>query len=182
MNKKGVYLLILVFVSFSLTGCFRVNRGFKNLRNIVLEETPIEFQKHVELAVGSGTLGLANVFVSLSDDPEGRMAHRIINQISRVQVGVYEKRNWKDENLKFSHLKNITDKITGKDWKFLVRSVNYDEMAAVFYKENDDYEIRQMLVIGMEDDQLFIVEIMGDLNDVIEIAVNENGKFLQMNH
>ena len=182
MNKKSIYFALILVLSFSLTGCFRVNRGFKNLRNIVLEETPIEFQKHVELAVGSGTIGLANIFISLSDDPEGKIASRVINQISRVQFGVYEKKYWKDEDLTFGHLRKISDKVEEKGWKFLVRSVNNDEMTAVFYKENEEYEIRQMLVVGMEDRELFIVEIMGDLNDVIEIAVNENGKFLDMHH
>lgn len=182
MNRKSIYFIIILAISFSLTGCFRVNRGFKNLRDIVLDETPIKFQKHVELAVGSGTIGLANIFISLSDDPEGKMASRIINQISRVQFGVYEKKYWKDENLKFGHLKKISNKVKDMGWKFLVRSVNNNEMAAVFYKENEDFEIRQMLVIGTEDNEMFIVEIMGDLNDVIEIAVNENGNFIEMHN
>ncbi len=182
MNKKSIYFIAILILSISLTGCFRVNRGFKNIRNIVLEETPIEFQKHVELAVGSGTIGLANIFISISDDPEGKIASRVINQISRVQFGVYEKKHWKDEDLKFVHLRKISNKIKDLGWNFLVRNVNNNEMSAVFYKENEDYEIRQMLVIGTERDEMFIVEIMGDLNDVIEIAVNESGKFLDMNH
>ncbi|MGD8779747.1 MAG: DUF4252 domain-containing protein [Ignavibacteria bacterium] len=182
MNKKSIYLIIFLLLSFSLTGCFRVNRGFKKLRNIVLEETPIKFQKDIELAVGSGTLGLANIFISLSHDPEGKIASRIINQISRVQVGVYEKKYRKEENLKIVHLKKISNKIKDLGWNFLVRSVDRNEMAAVFYKDNEDHEIRRILVIGTEDNEMFIVEIMGDLNDVIEIAVNENGKFIDMHN
>ena len=60
-------------------------------------------------------------------------------------------------------------------WDHIVRTVDRDEMAMVFIKSDYIETIEELFVIALNDDELVMAELRGDLGEVVNIAIRENG-------
>src|SRR5210317_2092134 len=88
MNSKKIKALLSLFLLiFLLSGCFGVDRSFKNIRNFVLENTNSEYNTEYEFAIGSAGISLASLVVSFADTEEP--VEEILSEISNIQIGIY---------------------------------------------------------------------------------------------
>ena len=172
--KAKRYLLIplVLLLGLNFTGCIGVNQNFKKIRYHLMSELDVEYSKEIEFSVGSAGIMLAGMVVSLSDIDEP--VDEILSNISRVQVGVYERIGRGRLNADFDDIRKLSDILEEQGWKYIVRSVQGDEMAAVFVNA-DDEEFNRLYVIAAEDDELVLVELHGELSKVIEIALRDKG-------
>lgn len=67
---RGAMLLVSFICMLTLTGCFGVDSQFRNLRDVVLEGTQVEYTVEAEFGIGSFILGLARRIVSMSGNAE----------------------------------------------------------------------------------------------------------------
>lgn len=178
MNSKK-YLLVIVFglIGLSFTGCIGVNRNFKQIRTTLLERFDTDFDRKFEFSIGRAGLSLAGVIVRLSDVEEP--VDEILSKVSQVQIGVYERADYGQMTADFRDLKNVTKLMEDRGWTYIVRSVQGDEMAAVFIKEEDE-ELNQIYVIAFDGNEMVLVEVHGDLEEIIEIAIREKGLHFEM--
>ncbi|MCK5086623.1 MAG: DUF4252 domain-containing protein [Melioribacteraceae bacterium] len=170
--KRLLSILLLLTVSISLTGCFGVRRSFKNMRTYVFENTNIEYEKQIEFRVGAGGLMLAGMFVKLADTDEP--IDKLLGQISDVQIGIYENEKNVEFNADYKSLKNITNIMERAGWEFIVRSVNRDELTAVFVKQNNE-RINQLYIIAVTNEEMVLVEVHGNIDELVAIAIREKG-------
>lgn len=179
MKSIYVKLLLVVVLSSTLTGCFGVTGEFRALRNDILNHIDGNFTRDVEFGIGSVGISLASSFVALSDADD--YVDDLLRQVSRVQIAVYENRNRRD-NFKINSvlLKEISDKMTDSGWDYIVRSVERNEMTIVFVKSENVESIENLFIIALNDDELVMAELYGDLNEAIGIAIRENGLNLHM--
>ncbi len=173
MKTKRITLVISLFlITVMLTGCFSVNTNFKRIRNHLFDTMDLQYEREIEFAVGPAGLLLAGMVIRFSDaDP---MADDVVRQISRVQVGIYENRQSGDSDWSFSSLTELVDIMSEKDWECIVRSKNSHELTSVFVKYEDDF-LNQIFVVTLNDRELILAEVNGDLAEVVQIAIREKG-------
>jgi hypothetical protein len=176
-NRYIVYVLLLV-MGLGLTGCIGVNRGFRELRNDVLENIDGNYKKEIEFSVGPAAIWLAGLFVQFADTEEP--VEEYLHNVSRVQVSVFENHSKGSNGLTFTKLREICNEMEMRKWNCIVRTVDGDESTAVFVRSADPDELNQMFVIALSDEELVLVEIMGDLDRLIEVAIREHGLNMKM--
>lgn len=173
MKTKRYFLIPLVLlVGMSMAGCIGVNQNFKQIRYHLMSEMDVEYSKEIEFSIGSAGIMLAGMFVGLAEVDEP--IDEILSNISRVQVGVYERTGRGRLQLDFDDIRKLSNILEEQGWKYIVRSVQGDEMAAVFVNA-DDEEFNRLYVIAVENHEMVLVELHGDLSKVIEIALRDKG-------
>jgi predicted small secreted protein len=178
--KTTIKLLIITLAaSFLLSGCIAVDGYFKNVRNKVFKSVEGDFHKEVEFSLGAAAITLSTVAVSLSDAPD--FTDDMLRKIDRVQIGVYENLDWQRYKPNFNSLRAITSDLKEDGYEFIVRTINRDEMVAVMVKGND-YKIKEMFVVAVNDEELVMAQIFGDLDELIEIAIREEGFKVEVAH
>ena len=169
-TKKLKILLSFFLMVFLINGCFGVDRSFKNIRNYVLENTNSEYNTEYEFAIGSAGISLASLVVSFADAEEP--VDEILSEISNVQVGIYNNQDSSTITTNYEGLRKITDLMEHAGWEFIVRSVDRDELTAVFVRVYQG-QFNRVFVISVNEEQMVLVEMYGNIDKVIEIAIRE---------
>lgn len=177
---KAIKLIIITLAaSFLLSGCIAVDGYFKNVRNKVFSSVEGDFQREVEFSLGAAAITLSTVAVSLSDAPD--FTDDMLRKIDRVQIGIYKNLDWNKYKPNFNSLRAITSDLKEDGYEFIVRSIDRDEMAAVMIKTND-YRIKEMFVVAVNDEELIMTQVFGDLDELIEIVIREEGLNVELAH
>jgi len=190
MEQKKVYkmksnkiklVIILITASVLLSGCISVDNNFKGVRNKVLSSIDTDFHREVEFGVGAAGLMFSSIVVSFTDAEH--YIDDMIRKIDRVQVGVYKQEVPGDVQIDFHQLRKITDELKDSGYNFIVRSIDSDEMVAVMVKNDAEYRLNEMFVVTLNDDELVMAQIFGNLDELIEIVIREEGFKVEMaNH
>jgi hypothetical protein len=67
-----------------------------------------------------------------------------------------------------------------KGWKYIIRSVDGNEVTAIYLSDDPEEILNKMYVINLSDEELVIIEINGDLKKVISYAIEERKFNLKM--
>lgn len=181
MKTHKIKLVVtMIFLATMLTGCFAVDGYFKSMRNKVLRSVDADFDREIEFGVGASGIMFGSMVVSFSDAEH--YVDDMMRKIDRVQIGVYKKAGYGRLNMNFKELKRITEELKDNDYKFIVRSVNYDEMVAVMVKNDAGYRLNEMFIVALSDDELVMTQVFGDLDELIEIAIREEGFKIDVAH
>ena len=97
----------------------------------------------------------------------------MMREISSVQMGVYYKVEGSDAKANFSTLQSIDEEMNNKGWKYIVRSVDVNELTVIYLSDDPEEILNKMYVINLSNEKLVIVEINGDLKKVISYAIGE---------
>ena len=177
--KKINLIIVTLAAAVLLSGCIAVDGYFKNVRNKVFSSVDGSFDKEVEFSFGAAMLTLSSVAVNFSDAPE--FTDDMIRKIDRVQIGVYRNNDRRNFRPDFASIKNITDELKEDGYDFIVRSVNHDDLVLVTVK-SDEYKIREMFVVALSDEEMVMTQIFGDLDELMEIAIREQGFDVEVAH
>jgi hypothetical protein len=132
----------------------------------------LQYEREIEFAVGPAGLLLAGMVIKFSDADE--IADDIVRQISRVQVGIYNNKPGSEFDASFSSMTEMIDMMSDKEWECIVRSKSSRELTYVFVKYDEDF-LNQIFVINLNDREMILTEVNGDLAEVVEIAIREKG-------
>lgn len=180
MNKNKLLLVTgIVILGMSLSGCIGVNHGFRGIRSMIIKDLGGDFDREIEFSVGPTSMFFVSAIAGMADIEEDVDIPGMLRQISRVQVGVYKRENWSDTKPSISLLRKISDKMQRNGWQYLVRSVKDDEMACVFVQINNGEHLNEVFIIALSDEDLVITEVLGNLDELIEIAVRNQGHNLK---
>jgi hypothetical protein len=175
--KIKILFLPLLFLPLFLNGCLGVNEEFSEIQNEVIKNFGGEYKSEVQFSIGSAGITVSSWFVDAAADED--MAADILDDVSSVQVGIYKKlreSNPPDMNT----LRNIEDKMFQSGWKSIVRSSDNGEITAVYVRKNRAETLDRMFVINLEADELVLVDVEGDLKEVIATAIREKGMKINM--
>lgn len=174
MNKNKIITGIIIFIiTVSLSGCIGVNKGFRDMRTHILDNLEGDFHKVMEFSVGPSTLFLAGFLTKLADTEED--VHGIINQLSRVQVSIFENRTGDSFRASFKVMKSLSERMKEKGWKYIVRTVDGNEMVGVFIPALNQERLSQIFVVAITEEEMVITEVLGDLENIVEIAIRDHG-------
>ncbi len=176
--KRFLALGLILIVSLSFTGCLGVNGEFRTVRNHVLSNIEMDVNRDIELSIGPALISFASLFVSFAETDEP--VDEMLRQIKRVQVGVYEVREVFTDKVNSSVVTALTDLMSEKGWKYIVKSRDHNEIATVFVRSEEVDELSEMFVVAVSGEEIVFVHIEGELEDLIEIAVREHGLGIQV--
>jgi hypothetical protein len=156
---------------FFLTGCIGVNRQFSEIKDKIMGELGNDYRTEFQFSIGSSAITISSWFVDLAAEEE--YLDEMIREISSVQVGIYNRVEGSDTKANFGTLQSIDEEMQNKGWKYIVRSVESDELTAIYLSDDTEEILNKMYVINLSDDELVIIEVSGDLKKVISYAIEE---------
>lgn len=165
----GSFTAIAV-LALTLFGCIGVNRSFRETRNYLLESIGGKFDKQIEFSVGPVGIVLAKAYVGFSDN--GIDTTEMLNKIHRVQLSVFERSE--PEQADLGVMKAITERMENCGLELIVRTKDGNEMTAVFLKSSHN-EINKIFIMALSNKELVLIELLGDIDELLELAVNKKG-------
>jgi hypothetical protein len=177
-NKLATIIAVTSLSLTMLTGCIGVNRQFSEIKNKIMGDLGDDYKTEFQFSVGSSLIHVSSWFVDLAADEE--YVDDMIREISSVQVGVYNRIEGASHNSGFRTLISIDEEMTGNGWKYLVRTIDRNELTTIYISADPEELLKKMFIINLNDDELVIVEINGDLKKVIAYAIEERSFNLKM--
>lgn len=157
--KQGVRLLLIAAALLPLTvSCVRYG-GPSNLRRDLSREAGVKLDAHFAITVTRSGVALARMFTDEEEVP--------LKGVRRVEVGVYEVKGLRRgvdsrQKLSMTSFPELTP---------VVRVHEDDEDVFVLVQEDEQQEIRQLVVVVAEDDEWVLVRVRGKLQHTVEQAM-----------
>ena len=172
MRIKSITLIIAVsLILFFLNGCIGVKSQFSEVKDKIIGGLGNDYKTEFQFSVGSEAITISSWFIDLAADQE--YADDMLREISSVQVGIYNKVEGSDAKANFGTLQSIDEEMNIKGWKYIVRSVDGNELTAIYLSDDPHEILNKMYVINLSDEELVIIEINGDLKKVISYAIED---------
>ncbi len=163
-------LLLVIFLSFMVTGCIGVNRNFKNTRNLILSSLDEDVNKKIEFSLCGAELSLAELFVS-SDEDESQ-SKELLKNINNVEVGVYD-RNFGRE-ICFRVVDSLANYLRTKGLIPIVKVKDGTDASALFVNAgSSESSLNTIIVLSITTEQIVLVQVKGNIENLIEIAVKD---------
>ena len=175
-SNKAFLVFVVVFTAYFFTGCFGVNAKFYRLKHSVFSKIGSGYHTDVEFGVGSFGLSLAKTAVKFSDDNDAEEVHEMLRNISHAQVGVYKKRGHGELNISRDFFYTTDSELTSQGWRYVVKDRDSRSLTTVYYKQNEDGEMNELLVVSLDDNELVIADLEGNFNRMVAEAVSR-GRF-----
>lgn len=162
-------LLLLPLLQACVVGNARIH---EEVDTIAWDLRPMELDAEVELQLGRGVLGFARMVAGWTDDPDAEFAASMLDQIETVDVGVYNLLGGSrsgPERLTGTGLEELRD----LGWRPVVRTSGHrDGDRWVLYRGDGGPD--EVLVVGIEDEQLVVLRLTGDLGGVLDHAIRRD--------
>ncbi len=171
LTSRKILFIIIFFTLVLLTGCIGVNRQFGEVKDKIMGNLGNDYKTEFQFSVGSAAITISSWFVDLAANEE--YIDEMMREISSVQVGVYNQVEGSDAKADFSTLKSIDKEMSSKGWKYIVRSVESDELTAIYISADPEEMLNSMYVINLSGEELVIIEVNGDLKKVISYAIEK---------
>lgn len=165
--KTIPFILVAVFL---VPGCIGVNQSFRDISSKVISKFGNDYYREAEVSIGPLLINFASWVVNFSEEDE--IVDDLMRQISNVQVGVYTMTHER-KNEKNSVMQKINNEMQLRGWRYIVRSYNDDELTGVYVSTNPEMFLKKMFIITHDSEQLVLVEIEGNLDRLIELAIHD---------
>ncbi|MBN1155526.1 DUF4252 domain-containing protein [candidate division KSB1 bacterium] len=169
MKNMCKLLLLFSFLGLIAMGC--TNKEFNHIeRSIKQQVQPAHLKTRFKFSFGPLCLTTIRGVVSLTDADE--MAKRQLRNVSKVQVGVYEFSPEEDKDIDLKVPTAVIERLKKSGWEVFVRVKERDENVVVLFKELGKEKI-SLYVLSLHDEEVVIVEVVGNLEHMIEEALRE---------
>jgi hypothetical protein len=177
MKNKFFFLPVVLLLPLLLTNCVGINEEFAELRNKIVPQFGDDYKAEFQFSIGSVGITVSSWIVDFAEDED--FVDDMMREISSVQVGVYKK--LKDSDTPgFSVLNDIENNMMNSGWKSIVRSSENNEVSAVYIRTNREEFLKRLFVISSNEEELVLVEVKGDLKEIITTMIEEKGMKLKM--
>lgn len=179
-TKKLLIILTIAITSYFFTGCFGVDAKFYRIKHSVMNHIPEGYYTDVEIGIGSVGLSLAKIAIKFNNDHDVREARKVLSEITKVQVGVY-KQNGSDKikNIR-TFLNEVASDLNNEGWINIAKNIDRDEMTSIYLRPNDSNEIRELLVINFERNELVIANIEGNFSQALASVISSGQMHIEM--
>ncbi|HEX9737215.1 MAG TPA: DUF4252 domain-containing protein [Thermoanaerobaculia bacterium] len=169
-TRQAPATLALVLVALTTSGCMTSASSLAPLRTEIEQQLPgARFDSEFQLKLGRMSLGLAKKVMSAVEEDE-ELA--FLRDIHKIEVAVYRTealpaaRTAAFAMPQGRHLKK-------KGWMTAVESIADDSVTWVLFREHDE-RIRGILVVALDDDELVLVKLTGDIQGIFDKLMEEN--------
>jgi hypothetical protein len=172
--RQIIYLIVLGSL-LCCSGC-RTSSDFNYIEDSIRGQIyPAKLENDIKFSVGSLSMKMINCFVDDKEDKD-----MFLKEIKSVQIGVYKIHN-ADNKGQFRIPGNVEKTLIDKGWEPFVRvRKKNEENVLILYRQMSE-KIMSMYVISLEQNELVIVEVNGNLNNIMEKAICEH-RLAGVNH
>ncbi|MFB3057165.1 MAG: hypothetical protein ACE1ZQ_08400, partial [Ignavibacteriaceae bacterium] len=152
INTSRIFIYIITFFLLILfTGCIGVNRQFGEIKDKIMGDLGNDYKTEFQFSVGSTAITISSWFVDLAANEE--YIDDMMREISSVQVGVYHKVEGSDAKANFSTLQSIDEEMHNKGWKYIVRSIDNEELTVIYLSDDPEEILNKMYVINLSNEK-----------------------------
>jgi len=177
-TSRILIYVVTFFFLILLTGCIGVNKQFSEITDKIVGRLENNYKTEFQFSVGSSAIKISSWFVDLAADEE--YIDDMMREISSVQVGIYNRLEATYTEPNLATLQLIDEEMRTKGWKYIVRSIDRNELTAIYLSDDPGEILNRMYIINLRDDELVIIEVNGDLKKVISYAIEERNFKLTM--
>ncbi|MBT8383948.1 MAG: DUF4252 domain-containing protein [Ignavibacteria bacterium] len=168
--KTKIFLLPILFLFLFLNGCIGINKEFAEIRNKVLNNLDDDFRSEYQFSIGSVGITVSSWFVDAAADED--LPAEILEDVSSVQVGVYKKiRSAGSPSI--TTLRELENEMLQKGWKSIVKTCDGNELNSIYIRSNSNEMLDRLFMISLNDEELILVEVEGDLKEVIATVIRD---------
>ncbi len=171
MKQKTILISLIIASSILFLGCFEVDGNFKKIKNDILSSAENKFYRDHEFAIGKAGISLASIAANLDD--EKNEAKEILNNLSKIQIGVYKCRDRVKLSDDYSLLQRIDERMKNVGWEYIVKSREDNTLTGIYVKRNDGNKLREFFVISLDKNKLTLIELKGELDKVLSSIIRE---------
>jgi len=179
-RNKALLAFVIVFTAYFFTGCFGVNAKFHRLKHSVLSKIGDNYYRDTEFGVGSFGLSLANTVVSFSNENDAEEVRAMLKNVSHVQVGIYKRHNRGKINVSKDFFCHTDNELTSQGWTYVVKDRDSKSLTTVYYKQNEDGQINELLVVSLDGRELVIADLEGDFDKLVAETVSRGNFKIDM--
>ena len=173
MRYKIILLLMISALIVVMSGCIP-SRDFEFIEDAIRSDlhSDLHLKTNFKFAFGPVSISTIRMFVDLADaDNEAEM---YLKEIKKVQVGVYEVRRYRNSTGRVHIQLKVRNEVEELGWELFVNAREREEHVNLYYKQLNKY-IGSMYIIVFEDEELVILEVRGNLENMIEKAIQQHG-------
>jgi hypothetical protein len=170
--KNKIFFIPILLLPLLVNGCLGINEEFEGVRDMVILSTGNDYKSEFQFSVGSVGITVSSWVVDASTDDD--FPSDILEDVSSVQVGVYKKLQGTSFP-NFQTLLEIEPEMQASGWRSILRSYKDDELTGIYIRNIKEEQLNRLFVISLEDDELVLVEVEGDLNEAIATVIREKG-------
>jgi hypothetical protein len=169
-RRSLLFLLVLLTVSVSVTGCFYSREIAQTRRDIERDYPDARFHQQIVVSLGPASIRALGWLVGLAPEEEAQMAKDYLHEIDRVKVGVYRVDYLPDlDAFDPPTLRRFQD----DGWEVAVKSREDDEIVWVMYRERYN-TVRDIYTIVLTDEDLVLARVKGHLNRLLEKVMEDH--------
>lgn len=163
------FALGVALLAVGITGYFHLGRDAQSLRDSVMNSTPRNWEKTIELNVGWLTCGLARTVISCFElAPEARTA---LQAVRGAEVGVYHLPRRERLANGSAILAAADDMMTARGWDRLVGVIKEGQLVAVYVpKKVRSANAVKLCLVTLKDRDLVVASAQGNLEPLLELA------------
>ena len=170
--KTTINISAVLCLTLLTSGCMRVNKEFSELNNYILAGFGNKYSTEAQFAVGSVGISISSWFVDFAQDDD--IVNDLMREIDNVQIGIYTSLK-ETSQVGFNTLLEISADMEARGWKHIVRSIDNGELLAAYISSDIKKTFTQMYIISFDGEQLVIVEVEGNLEELISTVIKEKG-------
>lgn len=165
-------LTIVLLLAVLCSGCAFNARTLSGTAYDLEREIPgAQFDAEFQLTLGRVSLGLAKKIVNLAVDEEEEDEIAFLRKIKRVEMATYETRRLPELPSDMSFPGDRT--LRKKGWNVIV-STTADDGASWVYMREKNGRPHELMVAALDDDELVLIKVRGDLRSMVEQVLDEN--------
>jgi len=175
MRPRTFYPMLVVMCLVVLgQGCI-YQPGLKLLnRNIDTHLKPFKLDHTSSICLGPISMVLVRAIAAESEEDDETLD--ILKCISRVNVSIYSTKI-DQKNLTPDCVQHVVSNFRADGWELFIKARDHEELALMFYKQKRA-DITALSVVALSTDEVVVLELAGDLNRIIETAMNNRGHSL----
>lgn len=169
-TRQALFTAALALSALAASGCMMHASSLAPLRTEIEDQLPgARFDSQFQLKLGRLSLGLAKKILSAVDDDE-ELA--FLRSIHRIEVAVY-----RTEALPAVRTAAFAipreRQFRKRGWMKAVEAVDGDTVSWVLFRQQDE-RIRAILVGALDDDELVLVKLTGDIQGIFDKLMEEH--------
>ncbi len=144
-------------------------RELKQVKQDIARQLPdADFEHELSFAIGPGGMALTRAITSFVPDTDD--VHRYLEDVTRVEVAVYEIHT--DKPSRRIETPSRIEEMLANGWELAARVREKHESAWVLYRIEGD-SVRELFVVALDKEELVLVKVKGRLERVIGRALTQ---------
>ena len=166
-------VLLPVLVLIVCSGCLTSRTANRVTADLEQELPALRLDEEMSLTLGRMSLALARAVLHLGDADLDDDEMAFIEGVRRVEIGIFQVVESADSGGP-PRLYRLGKNLARKGWSNIVRTSEEDEYTWVFSKTDAKGDLRGLVVVVLEDDELLVVRLDGELQEALARATMDD--------